>query len=115
MLVKGTGGNQYTVFCPNETLQQQQAIARLREWLVRFYGGVTEVPMQGYWNPPNKTYPDHLKVETGRVIVVITDGSMHADKQVRALFEGYAKDSGEEQVLFTRNNLDIFYVNKEQV
>lgn len=109
MLVSGVGQVQWTFFVPNETLQQQNALRRFKDELVAALGGVTELNALGYWNPPHGI----TAVETGKVLVAITTMAVSV-AAVHAMAAEYQKYSGEEQVLFTKNNVDVFYINKEQ-
>lgn len=108
MLVLGAGQKQYTVFVPVETLQQQEAARRLKTTLLGELTGVTDIPAQGYWNPPNGV----TLSEVGRAyVLIVTD---EQEQFVRECVKDYAEYSGEQQVLMTRNNVDVFYFNKEQ-
>lgn len=109
MMVAGVGHVQWTFFVPVETLQQQEALRRFKKELVEVFGGVTELNALGYWNPPQGI----ASVETVKVLVAITTTAVSV-AAVHALAAEYQKYSGEQQVLFTKNNLDVFYINKEQ-
>ena len=108
MVVLSAGQKQYTVFVPVETLQQQEAARRLKSVLLTELSGVTDIPAQGYWNPPNGV----TLGEVGRAyVLIVTD---EQEQFVRYCVEDYAEFSGEQQVLMTRNNVDVFYFNKEK-
>jgi hypothetical protein len=108
MLVQGVGQLQYTVFVPNVTPVQRDSAIVLRAKLQQIAGGVTVVPSKGYWNPPKGV----TIVEDGYAYVVVTEPDY--DAAVRDAVQDYASISGEQSVLLTRNNLDVFYIHKEQ-
>lgn len=109
MQVTQAGGSVLNIFVPVQHASQVEHYYVLRNKLLSVFSGLTAVDAKGYWVPPKGV----VVVEGAKVLVVVSEDP-DALKTVIEIAGEYQRNSGEEQVLITRNHADIIYLNKEQ-
>lgn len=109
MLVAGVGGVQLTAFVANPVVDYTAAWDALRDGLTKDFGGFTELSGQGYWTPPKG-----ITIVDSAIVLVVVSTDIHALPKFMARLREWQEAVGEQQILVTRNNVDVIYLNKEQ-